>query len=123
MASKKKTTYFIGLPNNKLVKIKAVKSSVQGVADALGWDESTTGEVPAGKTLVGSGVEDALLNGCFPVALYYTKNNQDRRAVVLCSPVKADTIAVEAKTKTYLGKNIIRVSAVRRRRYTAAAAV
>ncbi|MBD2568363.1 hypothetical protein [Anabaena lutea] len=91
---------------------------MSGVASDLGWDESATGEVPTGKTLVGSGVADALLNGCFPVALYYTKGGQDRRAVVLCSPTKADTIAVDAKNSKYLGQDIIRVAPVRRRRFT-----
>ncbi|WP_016953536.1 hypothetical protein [Anabaena sp. PCC 7108] len=113
-----KTTYFIELPNNKVAKIKAKKTSVSAVATSLGWDESATGEVPNGKTLVGSGTADALLNGCFPIALYYSKSGKDRRAVVLCSPTKADTIAAEAKTKTYLGQDIIRVSAVRRRKFT-----
>ncbi|OYD92766.1 hypothetical protein CDG77_14025 [Nostoc sp. 'Peltigera membranacea cyanobiont' 213] len=115
--AKAKTTYFIAVGTNGVVKTKAVKNSVKDIADNLGWTESTTGEVPEGKVLLGSGLAEALINGCFPIALYYTKGGTERRAVVLCSPQKADTIAVEGKASKYLGQNIIRVTAVRRRKY------
>nr|MDZ8058399.1 hypothetical protein [Nostoc sp. EkiNYC01] len=102
-----------------MVSIKAVKNSVKDIADNLGWTEApASGEVPDGKTLVGSGMAEALLNGCFPIALYYTKGGVERRAVVLCSPSKADTIATEGKASKYLGQNIIRVTPVRRRKFT-----
>ncbi|MFN6565454.1 MAG: hypothetical protein RMY28_037415 [Nostoc sp. ChiSLP01] len=116
-AAKKKTSYFINVTANKVVRIKAVESSVGNLADNLGWTKSTTGEVPDGKTLLGTGVSDALLNGCFPVAIYYTKNGTERRAVVLCAPTKADTIATEAKAGKYLGCPVVKVTAVRRRKF------
>jgi hypothetical protein len=116
--SRKRTDYLVELPNNKVVQVKAIKTSIGALADSLGYTEDTTGEIPAGKTLVGTGTEDALLAGCFPIAVYYIKNKQKRRAVLLVSPTKADTIATEAKTKTYAGNNIVKVTPVRRRKYT-----
>lgn len=115
--AKKKTTYFINVSSTKIVRVKAVKASVGNLADNLGWTESSTGEVPDGKTLVGTGVADALLNGCFPIAIYYTKGGTERRAIVLCSPTKADTIAIEGKAGTYLGNPVVKVTAVRRRKF------
>ncbi|WP_448268691.1 hypothetical protein [Nostoc sp. DSM 114159] len=115
--AKKKTTYFINVSSTKVIRIKAVKASVGNLADNLGWTESTTGEVPDGKTLVGTGTSEALLNGCFPVAVYYSKGGTERRAIVLVSPTKADTIATEAKSGTYAGSQVIRVTAVRRRKF------
>ncbi len=116
--SRKRTDYFIDLGNNKVVAIKAIKSSISAIDQALGYTENATGEVPQGKTLVGEGREDALLNGCFPIAVYYLKNKQKRRTVLLVSPTKADTIAQELKTKTYAGSNIVKVTPVRRRKFT-----
>ncbi len=115
--AKKKSTYFINVSATKVVRIKAVKASVSNLADNLGWTESATGEVPEGKILVGTGIQDALLNGCFPVAIYYTKGGTERRAVLLVSPTKADTIATEAKTGTYAGNPVVKVTAVRRRKF------
>lgn len=115
--SKKRTDYLIDIGNNKVVQIKAIKASIGDLAANLGYTEDADGEVPAGKTLVGAGREDALLNGCFPVAVYYSKNKQKRRAVVLVAPSKADTIATEAKNQKYAGNNIIKVTPVRRRKF------
>ncbi|MCF4968701.1 hypothetical protein [Nostoc sp. CMAA1605] len=115
--AKKKTTYFINVTSTKVVRIKAVEGSVGNLADNLGWTKSTTGEVPDGKTLVGTGQSDALVNGCFPVAIYYTKQGTERRAVLLCSPTKADTIATEAKSGKYMGNPVVKVTAVRRRKF------
>ncbi|MFN6486612.1 MULTISPECIES: hypothetical protein [unclassified Nostoc] len=117
VAARKKTTYFINVSSTKVVRIKAVKASVGNLADNLGWTESATGEVPDGKTLVGTGISEALLNGCFPVAIYYSKGGTERRAIVLASPTKADTIATEAKAGTYAGNQVIRVTAVRKRKF------
>jgi hypothetical protein len=116
--SRKRTTYQVDLPQNKVVLIKGIKASIGDIATSLGYTEDTDGEVPQGKTLVGEGTEDALLNGCFPIAIYYIKNKQKRRATVLVSPTKADTIAQELKTKKYAGCNIVKVTPVRRRKFT-----
>lgn len=116
--SRKRTDYLVEIGNNKVVQIKAIKESIKDIAASLGYTEDNDGEVPAGKSLVGSGLEDALMNGCFPIAIYYVKNKQKRRAVVLVAPSKADTIAAEAKTKKYAGNNIIKVTPVRRRKFT-----
>ena len=118
MASKKRTTYLIDVGNNKVVMVKAVKASITDINENLGYTEDADGEIPANKTLVGEGREDALLNGCFPIAIYYTKNKQKRRATVLVSPTKADTVATELKAKKYASCNIIKVTPVRRRKYS-----
>lgn len=115
--AKKKTAYFIDVGNNKVVYIKAIKESIKDIAANLGYTEDADGETPTGKTLVGNNREDALLNGCFPIAIYYLKNKQQRRAVVLVSPTKADTIAQELKTQKYANCNIVRVTPVRRRKF------
>ncbi|BAZ36965.1 hypothetical protein NIES4101_28860 [Calothrix sp. NIES-4101] len=118
VTSRTRTTYFIDLGNNKVARVKAIKTSISALTASLGWTEDADGVPPQGKTLVGDGIEDALLNGCFPIALYYTKNKQKRRAVVLVSPTKADTIATEARGKTYAGNPVISVRPVRRRKFT-----
>lgn len=117
-ASKKRTNYLIDVGNNKVVMVKAVKASINDINENLGYTEDADGEIPQGKTLVGEGREDALLSGCFPIAIYYSKNKQKRRAVVLVSPTKADTIATELKSKKYASCNIIKVTPVRRRKFT-----
>ncbi|NWF58120.1 MAG: hypothetical protein HXY43_02065 [Fischerella sp.] len=116
--SRKRTDYLIDIGNNKVVAIKAIKSSIQDIDQSLGYVENATGEIPQGKILVGEGREDALLSGCFPIAVYYLKNKQKRRVVLLVSPTKADTVATELKTKKYAGSNIIKVTPVRRRKFT-----
>lgn len=117
-ASKKRTDYLIDIGNNKVVSVKGLKSSMGSIASTLGYTEDADGIVPPSKTLVGTGQEDALINGCFPIAIYYKKNKTNRRAVLLVSPTKADTIATELKGKQYAGNPITRVLPVRRRKYT-----
>ncbi|MGD1909568.1 MAG: hypothetical protein ACFB2X_01475 [Rivularia sp. (in: cyanobacteria)] len=116
--SKKRTDYLIEIGNNKVVLVKGLKSSMGAIASELGYTEDADGVVPDGKTLTGTGQEDALLNGCFPIAIYYKKNKSNRRAVLLVSPTKADTIANDLKGKKYAGNTITRVLPVRRRKYT-----
>lgn len=116
--SKKRTDYLIDIGNNKVVSVKGLKSSMGAIAGVLGYTEDSDGVPPDGKILVGTGQEDALLNGCFPLAIYYKKNKSNRRSVLLVSPTKADTIATELRGKKYAGNSIVRVLPVRRRKYT-----
>jgi hypothetical protein len=114
-----RTPYFIDVGNNKVVLLQLVKTSISALTDELGLTESTNGEAPTGKTLVGKGRYAAMQNGCFGVNLVYAKTAiKFQTAKVLCSPTKADSIFIDAKTSTYAGKNIIEVRVPRRRIYT-----
>jgi hypothetical protein len=111
-----KTPYFINVTATSGVVIKAKKTSVSAIATTLGWTELTSEEIPAGKTLLGRGRLAALRAGCFGVNLVYAKTaTREQVAKVLCSPTNADTIFTEGRTKTYAGKNIVRVEIPKRR--------
>ncbi|RAM50394.1 MAG: hypothetical protein C6Y22_17515 [Hapalosiphonaceae cyanobacterium JJU2] len=115
--TKTRTSYLIDIGNNKVAMVKAIKASIGGIASELGYTEDSDGVLPQGKILVGTNREDALLNGCFPIAVYYTKNKQTRRTVLLVSPTKADTVAAELRGKKYAGNPIVKVTPVRRRKF------
>lgn len=115
--AKTRTAYFIDIGNNKIVKVKALKTSIGEIAANLGYTEDADGNPPDGKILVGTSREDALTNGCFPIAVYYTKNKHERMAKLLVSPTKADTVATELKGKKYAGNPIVKVTPVRRRKF------
>ncbi len=117
MTSTARTPFFIDVGNNKVVQVQIIKSSYSaGLLTALGMTEDTTGEVPAGKALVGKGRLAAMQNGCFGVVLVYKVSaTKYQRAKVLCSPTKADTIFADAKDDTYRSKNIVEVTVPKRR--------
>lgn len=113
--------YLIDVGNDKVVKIQLKESSYSaGLAGALGLTKmADTGEIPAGKTLVGQGKLAAMQNGCFGVNLVYARTPTiNLTAKVICSPTKADTVFTAARSQTYNGKNIVEVRVPRRRTYT-----
>lgn len=112
-----RTPHFIDIGTNKVVLLQIVASSYSaGLLSDLGMTAATTGEVPSGKTQVGSGRLAAMQNGCFPIILVYQfSTTVQRRAKVLCSPSKADTIFIDGRSNTYRSKNIIRVDVPKRR--------
>lgn len=117
-----RTPYLMDLGDNAVVKLQLVKSSISGIAAAIGVTElPASGEVPTDKALVGNGKAAALASGAFPVnVVYYNPvTKKDQTAKVLISPTKAgpnvfDTI----KGQKYAGRDIIAVRAPRRRVYT-----
>lgn len=120
-AANVRSPYLIDVGNNKVVKMQLKASAFDtGLATALGITKmGETGELPAGKILVGQGKLAAMQNGCFGINLVYARTaNVNLTAKVLCSPTKADTIFQEGKGKTYNGKNIVEVRVPRRRVYT-----
>jgi hypothetical protein len=106
---KTKTNYRLEIGQTGVVYIKALKASVGDIAAALGYTEDDDQNPPQGKIVIGTNKEEALLAGCFPIAIYYIKHKKTRRAVVLCSPSKADTVANELKGKQYAKCNIVKV--------------
>lgn len=120
MAVVPRIPYLVDVGNNKVVQLNIKKESYTGdLATDLGYTLlGETGEIPAGKTLVGKGRLAAMQNGCFPISLVYAFDSKTLRvAKVLCSPTKSDSIFVDAKTDTYRGKNIVEVRVPKRRIY------
>jgi hypothetical protein len=116
-----RSPFFIDVGNNKVVKLQLKAASVdEGLRGTLGLTLApASGEAPAGKSLVGSGRLAAMQNGCFGINLVYAKTaTKNQTAKVLCSPAKADTVFIDARGKTYAGKNIVEVRVPRRRVYT-----
>lgn len=112
-----RTPHFIDVGNNKVVLVQIVASSYSsGLLSDLGMTAAANGEVPQGKTQVGSGRLAAMQNGCFPIILVYQFSaTVQRRAKVVCSPTKADTVFTDARAETYRSKNIVRVDVPKRR--------
>jgi len=118
-----KAPHFLDVGNSKVVRVQLVAASYSaGLLSALGITKgAANGETPAGKTLVGSGKNAAILNGCFSLNLVYdVGNGKTQTAKVLVAPAKADTAATEAKAQKYRDKAIIDVRAPRRRILTLA---
>src|SRR3569832_1674834 len=116
-----RSPFFIDVGSNKVVKLQLKASSMdETLRPVLGLTvAAASGEVPQGKTLVGSGRLAAMQNGCFGINLVYAKTaSKNQTAKVLCSPTKADTVFNDARSKTYAGKNIVEVRLPRRRVYT-----
>jgi hypothetical protein len=115
--TKQRTNYFVDVGNSKIVYIKAVENSIKDIAGELGYTKDADGAAPSGKTVVGTSREDALLNGCFPIAVTYLKGGKTQQAILLVSPTKADTIASDLKGKKYAGHTIVRITPRRRRKF------
>jgi hypothetical protein len=116
-----RSPFLIGVGGDKVVKLQLKASSIdETLRGTLGLVAlPSTGVIPTGKTLVGSGKLAAMQNGCFGINLVYAKSStKNQTAKVLCSPEKADTVFNDAKGKTYAGKNIVDVRVPRRRVYT-----
>jgi hypothetical protein len=120
-ATNARSPFFIDVGNNKVVKLQLKASSIdESLRGVLGLTAAAaSGEVPAGKSLVGKGKLAAMQNGCFGINLVYEKTaSKTQTARVLCSPTKADTVFQEARAKTYASKNIVEVRVPMRRVYT-----
>jgi len=115
-----RTPYFIDVTATTVVKLQLVDASISAVATELGLTKAAaSGEVPTGKTLVGTGRLAAMQAGCFGVNLVYAATAlKNQTAKVLCSPTKADTVFVAARGKTYRSKPIVEVRVPRRRTFT-----
>lgn len=119
--TRNKTPHYITVSGNNVIQLQLVASSYSaGLLTALGITKGNeNGEVPQGKTQIGAGREDALLNGCFPIVVTYDMpGNKKQTAKLLCSPSKADTIMAEVKQQTYRGRNISKARPPRRRVFT-----
>lgn len=118
-----RSAHFIDVGNNSVVRLQLVSNSYSaGLLGVLGISAtSATGEVPAGKTLVGQGTQAALERGCFGINLVYNATStRNQTAKVLCSPSKADTVFGQnggARGQTYRSKNIVDARPPRRRTY------
>lgn len=116
--TRKKSPHFLDVGNNKVVRVQLIASSYSAeLLTALGITKgAANGETPAGKQLIGSGKNAAILNGCFSLNLVYdVGNGKSQTAKVLVAPSKADTAAEAAKAAKYRGKPILEVRAPRRR--------
>lgn len=116
-----RSPFLIDIGNNKAVKLQLKKSSYDsGLLTELGIRAlPESGEVPKEITLVGTGREAAMRNGCFGINIVYSKTaTKNQTAKVLCSPTKADTVFNTVKGKTYAGKNIVDARVPRRRIFT-----
>lgn len=119
--TRKKSPHFLTIKGNNVVRLQLVTTSFSAeLLTALGIVKgNANGDVPDGKTLVGSGKNAAILNGCFPLNLVYDVGaGKTQTAKVLVAPANADTAVNAAKAATYRGKQIIDVRPPRRRTYT-----
>ena len=120
-SSNARSPFIIDVGNDKVVKLQLKASSIAGTLQGkLGLTAlAASGEIPEGKTLVGTGRLAAMSNGCFGVNLVYAKTaTKNQTAKVLCSPTKADTVFTDARGDKYAGSNIVDVRVPRRRVYT-----
>lgn len=115
-----RTPYYVAITNDTGVIINCVKTKISPLATTLGYTEMETGELPAGKTLAGTGIADALMAGCTAVNLVYLVSpGKYQSAKVLVSPTKTGpTLFTTLVGKTYGSKNIVKVRVPRRRIYT-----
>lgn len=118
--TRKKDPFYLTIKGNSVVRLQLVASAFSAeLLTALGIQKgATNGDVPDGKTLIGSGRNAAILNGCFPVNLVYDVGaGKTQTAKVLVAPANADTAVAAAKSAKYRGKQIIDVRPPRRRVY------
>lgn len=116
-----RSPYLIDIGNKKYVRLQLKASSFDAaLLPVLGIIPlPANGAVPDGGTLIGTGRQAAMQNGCFGINLVYARTaTKNQTAKVLCSPTKADTVFNDAKGKTYASKSIVEVRVPRRRVYT-----
>jgi hypothetical protein len=112
--------HFIAITNDTVVQTQMVSASIANLLVPLGITKGAAGgEVPAGKTLAGSGKSDALEAGCVAINLVYKKGTKLQTAKVLCSPTKlGPTLFKTLVGLKYAGNDIVKVRVPRRRIYT-----
>lgn len=118
----KRTPYYVAITGTSGVIIQAVEAKIDPIASELGYTKMSTGELPSGKTLAGTGVADALASGCTAVNLVYVQDSatgKTQTARVLVSPTKTGPgLFGTLVSKSYGSKNIVKVRVPRRRVYT-----
>lgn len=113
-----RTPYYVEITSDTGVVVQAVAEKIDPIASLLGYTKMATGEVPAGKTLAGTGKLDALEAGCVAVNLVYLKGTKNQTAKVLVSPTKFNkSLFTSLVTKPYGSNNIVKVRVPRRRVY------
>lgn len=117
-----KFPHYIDITATTVVKLQLVAESYStGLLTDLGITKGTgtTGEVPQGKTLIGSGRLAAAQRGCFGVNLVYPATpTRNQTAKVMVSPTKADSVFIDAVGSAYRSKDVIEVRVPKRRTYT-----
>ena len=116
----KRTPYYVAITSTSGVIVNAVKAKINPLIAALGYTEMASGELPAGKSLAGTGISDALMSGCTAVNLVYlVADGKYQSAKVLVSPTKTGpTLFTTLVGLKYGDKNIVKVRVPRRRIYT-----
>jgi len=114
-----RSPHFIAITNDTVVQMQMVPTAVANLLAPLGITKNETGELPAGKTLAGSGKSDALEAGCVAINLVYKKGVKFQTAKVLCSPTKLGPGLFKTLVGLkYNGNDIVKVRVPRRRVYT-----
>lgn len=114
-----KTPYFCPVSSDAGVELQLDKAAYNGIATSLGLVEmSKKGEPPSGKSLIGSGSQDALAAGAIRLTCIYTKNEKKQSSKVWVSPTKLSNGLLKIlEGKNYRAYPINKVLNVRRRVY------
>jgi hypothetical protein len=114
-----KTAYFLPVSGDAGIEMQLDKAAYNSIATSLGLVEMTKkGEPPAGKSIVGSGSQDAYAAGAIRLACVYTKNEKKQTAKVWVSPTKMGSGMMKLlEGKNYRTYPINKVLNVRRRVY------
>lgn len=112
-----KDLFLVDLGNSQKALLTRYKTPIANIMATLGWADAPD-PIPDTTAVVAEGIDDAIEKGCFPVAITYrVSTRKKQRAIVLCSPTKADTALDELVGKTYNGKKIVKATPVRRIEY------
>jgi hypothetical protein len=108
---------FLEVAANKYVRLSAKRTSfAANTLTAIGG--TFTEPTGAGVQIDAVNKGEAAQRGIFFLAVYYAgRGGRTQRAIVPVAPSKADTAFNDLKSATYNGKNILKVSAVRRVKY------
>ena len=118
MAANSRSDFMLALTGDNVAVLSLKESSYdQGLRDVLGLTKLGDDGVPQGKERMATGIDAAMLTGCFMIRITYKKGSKKQSAVVICGPSKADTVFKDILGKTYSGKQITAARPIRRRVY------
>lgn len=119
MAANSRSEFMLALTGDNVAVLSLKESSYdEGLRGVLGLTKlGDDGKVPDGKERMATGIEGAMLTGCFMLRITYKKGTKKQSAVVICGPSKADTVFKDIIGKTYNGKTITAARPIRRRVY------